>query len=87
MFAAACLGFAAGNLASIRLEQMENWGESRGENECGARRKLPRVIVSGMIKFDANASVSCRDREPQCDCFAGMTIRCCFKLTLKIPWG
>lgn len=35
-------------------EQMENRGW-RVADECDARRELPRVIVSGIIKFDGNA--------------------------------
>lgn len=35
-------------------EQMENRGWRRAADECGARRELPRVIVSGIIKFDGN---------------------------------
>ena len=37
------------------LEQMENRGGGGVADECDARRELPHVIVSGIIKFDGNA--------------------------------
>lgn len=54
-------------------------------NECGARRQLPRVIVSGIIKFDANASDALSRREAAVETVdIKPEIRCCSQLTAEI---